>query len=79
MPSTSSLQSHLTVLETSASLYSTKPVYKLAVKSQASDAVESWTPISYKAFHSDVELSARYWSKHLSANGVAPRSVVGLW
>jgi hypothetical protein len=41
--------------------------------------VSEWTTITYAQFHQDVELYARYWSSVLSADGVAPGSVIGLW
>ena len=52
-------------------------VPKLA--SDGSEEVESWTTITYSQFKSDVETYASYWASTLAADGLAPRSVVGLW
>lgn len=74
-----SLQSHLTVLETAASRFSSLPAFRIAKKSQSGADVESWSPISYQQFLEDVELAARYWHKKLSADGLPSKAVVGLW
>lgn len=74
-----SLQSHLTVLQAAASRYPDRPVFRLAQKSPSSDVVDAWVPVSYQKFLKDVELSARYWYKKLSSDGLASGSVVGLW
>ena len=41
--------------------------------------ISEWATISYAQFYQDVELYARYWSSVLSADGVAPGSIIGLW
>ena len=41
--------------------------------------VSEWAPITYTQFYQDVELYARYWTSVLSADGVAPGSIIGLW
>lgn len=74
-----SLQSHLSVLEAAASAYSDSPAFRIAQLSASGSTVDAWLPISYRDFLSDVELAARFWFKKLSLEGVAPRSVVGLW
>lgn len=74
-----SLQSHLTILERAASQFSSRPAFKLARKAPSSDRVEAWDTISYKTFLSDVELSARCWSRILASDGLAPGAIVGLW
>ncbi|KAJ3004463.1 hypothetical protein NUW54_g4803 [Trametes sanguinea] len=72
-------QTHLTVLQHSASLYTSSPAFKVPRLSSDSGCVEEWAPISYQQFLEDVELSARYWSRTLTAHDVLPRSVVGVW
>ena len=41
--------------------------------------ISEWATITYAQFHQDVELHARYWTSALSADGIAPGSIVGLW
>ena len=41
--------------------------------------ISEWATITYTQFHQDVELYARYWTSVLSADGVAPGSIIGLW
>lgn len=76
--SMASLQSHLSVLEASASKYSSVPVFKVPGTLQNSQ-VDEWLSISYLQFAEDVELYARYWSSVLALDGIPKRSVVGLW
>ncbi|KAL1951670.1 hypothetical protein VTO73DRAFT_819 [Trametes versicolor] len=70
---------HLTVLEHSASVFSSSAAFKVPRLSTDGEAVEEWVPISYQQFLSDVEQSARYWSRTLTAHGVLSRSIVGMW
>lgn len=70
---------HLTVLEHSASVFSSSAAFKVPRLSTNGEAVEEWVPISYQQFLSDVEQSARYWSRTLTAHGVPSRSIVGMW
>jgi acyl-CoA synthetase (AMP-forming)/AMP-acid ligase II len=72
-------KSHLTVLETSASLYSSSPVFRIPQLADATGEVEAWIPITYRQFHNDVELVAKYWTRTLRADGLPQRTVVGLW
>ncbi|KAI0331939.1 acetyl-CoA synthetase-like protein [Cubamyces sp. BRFM 1775] len=74
-----SYQTHLSVLERSASLYSSSPAFKVPRLSPDGEHVEEWVPISYQQFLHDVELSARYWTRKLSAYGIPPRSTIGVW
>ncbi|KAI0361257.1 acetyl-CoA synthetase-like protein [Trametes cingulata] len=74
-----SYSTHLTVLERSASLFSSSAAFKVPRLSDDGIAVEEWVPITYEQFLKDVEQSARYWSRTLSAHGVPPRSIVGMW
>ena len=41
--------------------------------------ISEWATVTYAQFHQDVELYARYWTSALSAKGIAPDSVIGLW
>ncbi|KAI0830645.1 acetyl-CoA synthetase-like protein [Trametes gibbosa] len=74
-----SYETHLTVLERSASLYSSSPAFQLPRMSADNETVDEWVPITYPQFLEDVQQSARYWSRTLSAHGIPPRSVVGMW
>ncbi|KAH9847385.1 acetyl-CoA synthetase-like protein [Lenzites betulinus] len=74
-----SYETHLTVLERGASLYSSSPAFKVPRMSTDNVTVDEWVPISYQQFLNDVEHSARYWTRTLSAHGVPPRSIVGMW
>ncbi|KAI0699593.1 acetyl-CoA synthetase-like protein [Cytidiella melzeri] len=74
-----SLKTHLQVLEESAENYATRPVFQLPVLSPGSTEVKEWRPVLYSQFKSDVDTHARYWAKVLSADGLPPRSVIGVW
>ena len=41
--------------------------------------ISEWATVTYTQFYQDVELYARYWSSVLSADGISPGSIVGLW
>jgi len=41
--------------------------------------ISEWTTITYAQFYQDVQLYARYWTSILSADDVAPESIIGLW
>ncbi|EJD03893.1 acetyl-CoA synthetase-like protein [Fomitiporia mediterranea MF3/22] len=73
------LQSHLSVLEEAAQRYPDRHAFRIAEMSKSSTMINTWIPKSYREFHADVELAARYWTKKLSSSGLTPRSVVGLW
>lgn len=77
--SPSTLQSHLSVLESCASLHSTQPAFRMPVVDKETSRISEWATITYARFHHDVELHARYWASVLSADGVAPGSIVGMW
>ena len=77
--SASVFQSHLSVLESSARLYPTRPAFRIPVVNKETSQVSEWAIITYTQFHHDVELYARYWSSVLSAAGIALGSVVGFW
>ncbi|KAI0756673.1 acetyl-CoA synthetase-like protein [Daedaleopsis nitida] len=72
-------RTHLTVLQHSASVFSSSPAFKLPRLSADKSEVEAWDAVSYQQFLLDVERSARHWTRTLSAHGVTRRSIVGLW
>jgi hypothetical protein len=73
------LRSHFSVLQISASLYASLPAFYVPqILSESGDA-ESWAPVSYTQFLTDVELLARHWAHVLTLDGIPRRSVVGMW
>jgi hypothetical protein len=44
-----------------------------------SGQVIEWRPVTYRQVQGNVELSARYWTQTLDADGIPRGSVVGLW
>ena len=78
MPSPT-FQSHLSILESSARLYPTRPAFRLPAVNKETSQISEWATITYAQFHQDVELYARHWISVLSRDGIAPGSVVGLW
>ncbi|KAI0068384.1 acetyl-CoA synthetase-like protein [Artomyces pyxidatus] len=75
----SSLRSHLTVLDTSASLYASSPAFQLPRCDLQSGEVQHWEPVTYAQFQRDVEMFARHWARVLKADGIPQRSVIGMW
>lgn len=73
------LRTHLTVLETSASLYPTRPAFKTPRSDCQTGQVQDWQSITYQQFKQDVELFARHWSRVLRRDRVPQKSVVGVW
>ena len=74
----SSFQSHLSVLQSSATRFPSRNAFLIA-QPGSNNSVDTWLPVTYKQFYDDDELSARYWHKELSAAGLSSGSVVGLW
>ena len=72
-------KTQLTVLEESAARYGAAPAFKVPRIDPDSQEILQWEDISYSQFLLDVEHSARYWSRQFAADGVAPRSTVGIW
>lgn len=70
--------SHLTVLETSASVYPSASAFKLPQLDESNN-IAGWHSITYSQFQRDVERFARSWSHKLRSSGVPRRSIVGLW
>jgi len=75
----STYQSHLTILQDSASSHSDAPVFRVPRSDPSTGQVHDWSSISYRQFNDDVEFTARYWQKMLHSDGVPEYSVVGLW
>ncbi|EMD35402.1 hypothetical protein CERSUDRAFT_116175 [Gelatoporia subvermispora B] len=73
-----SLNTHLTVLASSASRYSSSPAFRTPVL-DSDGQVREWSTITYSQFQSDVEVYARYWAHTLKADGIPQRSVVAIW
>ncbi|KAI0754380.1 acetyl-CoA synthetase-like protein [Daedaleopsis nitida] len=72
------LHTHLQALYDFTAIHSTLPILKLPVY-DAEGQLLAWQPISYSRFTSDVEHFAAHLSQKLTSDGIAPRSVVGLW
>ena len=75
----STFQSHLSVLASSVKLYPKRPAFRLPVVNKETSQISEWVAITYTQFYQDVELYARYWTSVLSADGIAPGFVIGLW
>ena len=71
--------SHLSVLEASVGLYPTRPAFRIPVVNKETSQISEWATVTYSQFHKDVELYARHWTSMLSADGIPPGSIVGLW
>lgn len=74
-----SYRTHLTVLEDSAASYPDRPVFRVPKTGTDDGEVEDWQVVTYSQFNSCVTLYARHWARILNADGLPPRSVVGLW
>ena len=79
MAHTNNPMSHLSVLQTSASLYSSLPAFYVPQILSESGDVETWAPVSYTQFLLDVELFASHWARVLQLDGIPQRSVIGMW
>ncbi|KAG6911882.1 hypothetical protein DXG01_000129 [Tephrocybe rancida] len=73
------VQSHLTVLESTASRCPLAVVFKTPRIDPTYGQVESWNSITYAQFLGDVERHARFWARTFANDGIPTRSVVGLW
>lgn len=73
------LKSHLTVLEASASLYSSMPAFRIPRLDAMSGQVTQWKIITYEQVQCDVEHFARHWARTLGTDGISRGSVIGLW
>ncbi|THH30067.1 hypothetical protein EUX98_g4125 [Antrodiella citrinella] len=71
---------HLSILEQAASTYPSRLAFRVPQLAAGSDVeVEEWRPITYSQFNLAVKLYAKYWSRTLTADGIPPQSVVGMW
>lgn len=73
------IRTHLTVLDQAARSHPDLPVFRVPEVASGSEEVEGWSTITYARFHADVEKYAKYWTRVLAEDGLAPRSVVALW
>jgi len=73
------LRSHLSILEASASLYASSPVFQLPRFDLQSGEVQEWDAVTYSQFLHDVELYAKHWARVLKGDGIPQRSVIGMW
>lgn len=73
------LRSHLSVLENSVSLYGSHSAFRVPRLDKETSKVQCWDSVTYEEFQRDVELFARHWARILKADGIPPRSVVGMW
>ncbi|KAI0763479.1 acetyl-CoA synthetase-like protein [Trametes elegans] len=73
-----SLRTHLHALAERTQAHPTLPIYKLPIYDK-DDNLRAWRPVSSREFQSDVEHFATHLASKLHAQGVPPRSVVGLW
>ncbi|EEB86748.1 hypothetical protein MPER_16179, partial [Moniliophthora perniciosa FA553] len=62
------------VLEASAARYPTSPVFKKPVLDSRTNELVDWQSITYKQFHEDVLIYARYWAKVLRRDGIPHKS-----
>ncbi|KZT75167.1 acetyl-CoA synthetase-like protein [Daedalea quercina L-15889] len=74
-----SYPTHLTVLQTIATLYPAANAFRVPELEPATNAIRQWHAITYAQFLHDVEHFAAYWTERLTAQDVHPPSVVGLW
>lgn len=70
---------HLSILESSAALYPTRPAFRVPSINPSTSAVHEWNAITYAQFKSDVDAYARYWYSRLSTSKIPQQSVIGLW
>ncbi|KAI0645753.1 acetyl-CoA synthetase-like protein [Trametes meyenii] len=70
---------HLTVLDNSASLFSSLPAFKIPRVESDGLHVKEWVTVTYREFFQDVEQFAKYWNRTLLEHQIAIRSVVGIW
>ena len=74
-----SYRTHITVLQEIATQYPDALAFQVPQYDPHTKQILRWHPIAYSRFLADVELFAKYWSEKLSADGILPRSVVGVW
>ncbi|CDO76611.1 hypothetical protein BN946_scf184868.g25 [Trametes cinnabarina] len=72
-------RTHLTILEETASQHPTAAAFRVPRLDKETGDILEWEVVTYSDFWQDVERFAKYWTQKLTADGVHPRSVVGLW
>lgn len=72
-------RTQITVLQQIATEHPDSPAFQVPQYDPSTRQILQWHPVTFSRFLADVELYARYWSAQLTANGVLPRSVVGMW
>ncbi|KAI8980685.1 acetyl-CoA synthetase-like protein [Trametes punicea] len=72
-------RTHLTVLESTATQHAKAAAFRVPRLEPGTGKILEWEVITYGEFWRDIERFARYWTQKLTADGVHPRSVVGLW
>lgn len=72
-------RTHLTILEQTATRSPNSPAFRIPRIDPDTETVLEWDVVTYAQFWQDVERFARHWTQQLAADGVARRSVVGLW
>ncbi|KAK0198477.1 hypothetical protein F5146DRAFT_1019766 [Armillaria mellea] len=70
---------HLSVLEASASRYSSRPAFRIPRVDPTTSRILEWQTITYRQLLHDVESYARHWFMTLTRDGIPQRSVIGLW
>lgn len=78
-PTMPSYPTHLSALQKAASLYPSTNAFRVLQVATNNKSSGQWTAVTYSQFLCDVEHFAAYWTGVLTAQGVHPSSVVGLW
>ncbi|PFH54576.1 hypothetical protein AMATHDRAFT_134787 [Amanita thiersii Skay4041] len=74
------LQSHLSILEASASRYAAYPLFRTPrLDVRATSQVDAWDIVTYQHFFHDVEATAKFWARTFAFHSIPQKSVVGLW
>lgn len=79
-PLTDNILTHLSILVDSSKRYPDLPAFKLPSPESTSSGTPRYEEITFKQFHDDVELCARYWVREVNIKAkIPPKSVIGLW
>lgn len=78
-PAMPSYPTHLTALKNAATLYPSANAFRVPEIDTSTTSIQQWGAVTYSQFLRDVEHFAAYWTVVLTAQGVTPSSVVGLW
>lgn len=78
-PAMPSFRTHITILQQVAASHPHATAFQVPEFDAQTNEVSKWHPVSYSRFFDDVELFAKYWTQKLTAQGIPPRSVVGVW